>query len=194
MRLIDLQGIAELHREHGNGFDGYKVESVPASLNWPDDVLEQWLYDHLDHFLTDYGHIDLDSISWNLEDHDHEELVCLSTGASERDLLEHNAKIHAHLVASRGEEVTAMWQNHGTWLRPPILLACNLVSPDGLGLQVVEGRTRLGVLRGRAENGLFVSATHSVWVGRRAELPAGDSPRLNTRMATTRAADPWRRP
>ncbi|MCQ6271889.1 hypothetical protein M8J71_15545 [Pseudarthrobacter sp. R1] len=38
---------------------------------------------------------------------------------------------------------------HGTWKRWPIVLDRDLVNPGDLRLQLVEGRTRVGILRGR---------------------------------------------
>ena len=42
--------------------------------------------------------------------------------------------------------------------------AWRAAQPDG---QLVEGRTRVGVLRGRHADGLHVADTHLAWVGRR---------------------------
>jgi hypothetical protein len=59
------------------------------------------------------------------------------------------------------------WKIHGTWKRWPILLDRELLEPAAEGLQVVEGRTRLGVLKGRARAGSRVAKQHLAWVGRR---------------------------
>lgn len=59
-----------------------------------------------------------------------------------------------------------MWDVHGTWKRWPILIVRSLVDPDWTGLQVVEGRTRVGVLRGRSRLGLHIAERHLARVGR----------------------------
>jgi hypothetical protein len=41
-----------------------------------------------------------------------------------------------------------------------------LLDPPELGLQVVEGRTRVGVLKGRHRKAYRVAALHLAWVGR----------------------------
>lgn len=40
-----------------------------ARLHWPDDVVEQWLYDHADNasFRKDYGLVDISEIDWQVE-------------------------------------------------------------------------------------------------------------------------------
>jgi hypothetical protein len=63
-------------------------------------------------------------------------------------------------------ESRAAWYVLGTWLVPPVLLSRALLVPPTAGLQVVEGRTRLGILRGRLANGLHVASQHEVWIGR----------------------------
>lgn len=169
MFLVDLEGLAEPHRESGAGLDGFRREEVVRALDWPDDVLEQWLYDHAEHgpFVKDYGHVELSHIQWHLETLALVDLVSLPTGESEGDLMEDNARLHAHWVRARAHlGVLEHWQTAGTWKRPPLLIERRLVRPEAQGLQVLEGRTRVGVLRGRARDGCFVAAEHRAWVGR----------------------------
>jgi hypothetical protein len=74
-------------------------------------------------------------------------------------------------VELRPRKVGQHWEAHGTWLRPPILLARRLLDPADTGLQVLEGRTRVGVLRGRLREGLYVASHHHAWVGHPATAP-----------------------
>lgn len=62
--------------------------------------------------------------------------------------------------------VAQCWETHGTWKRWPILIDRRLLDPPESGLQVVEGRTRVGVLRGRHRQGTLVAERHLAWVGR----------------------------
>ncbi|PFG32382.1 hypothetical protein [Sanguibacter antarcticus] len=170
MHLKDLQGMAESCQNHGDGFGAFRTTSAILALGWPDDVTEQWLYDHPDHFIQDYGHIDLMHIGWTEEAIGLRQFLNMPTGASENDLLEYNAKNHAYLVGVRNAGVhigvRKSWENDGTWKRSPLVIQRNLVEPAATGLQVVEGRTRVGVLQGRAAEGLFVAEQHLAWVGR----------------------------
>lgn len=118
----------------------------------------------------DYGHIDLSALSWNVETIALSDLLLMPTGASEADLIDSFARDPEHWVSVRTtgchQEVREMWDVHGTWKRWPILIVRSLVDPDGTGLQVVEGRTRVGVLRGRFRLGLHIAEHHVAWVGR----------------------------
>lgn len=170
MYLEDLQGIAQLHRNDGDGFKSFRADARILSLGWPDDVTEQWLYDHPDHFIPDYGRIDLMRLRWTEEAIELREFLDMPTGASEGDLLDSNAAQHVYLVEVRNAGVHVgvreSWERTGTWKRSPLLIERRVVDSTATGLQVVEGRTRAGVLRGRTVQGLLVAEQHLAWVGR----------------------------
>ena len=94
----------------------------------------------------------------------------MPTGASDSDAIGEFAKDPDHWVQVRNHGphigVAQCWETHGTWKRWPILIDRGLLDPPGGGLQVVEGRTRVGVLRGRHRQGALVSGRHLAWVGR----------------------------
>ncbi|MFB7375858.1 hypothetical protein ACFC6U_03020 [Kitasatospora purpeofusca] len=171
MKLGDFAGLM-VRRRAGLGLVEFCADPLIAPLGWPDDVVEQWLFDHGDNgsFLRDYGHIDLSGIVWSLEVVPAAELSRMPTGASEHDCIDYYAAAPDHWIAVRHsgihEGVARHWAELGTWKRPPILLDRGLVDPTGTGLQVVEGRTRVGVLRGRLRQGSPVAAQHQAWVGR----------------------------
>jgi hypothetical protein len=145
---------------------------VVSALGWPDDVVEQWLYDHGDNtpFLRDYRAVDLSNVTWDVEVVSVEDLVVMPTGPSDGDCMEVYADDPDHWVSVRRfgihRGVRECWETHGTWKRWPILIDRQLVAPGANGFQVVEGRTRVGVLRGRQRRGYFVAAHHLAWVGR----------------------------
>lgn len=144
-----------------------------TQLDWPAEVIEQWLFDHGGNasFLKDYEKLDLGEIRWTQEDVPCEQLRDAVTGQSDQEYLMTAARLHEHWVRVRGSRVQEAWRVFGTWLVPPILIARDLLPRDpGIGLQVIEGRTRVGVLQGRLAQGLLVAATHKSWVGRRAGL------------------------
>lgn len=172
MKLHDITDLAISCRESDVRFDGFQANGMINSLQWPDDVVEQFLYDHADNanFLRDYGHIDLSRLSWGVEIVSTLEFCDMPTGASDGDCIEEYAENPGYWVKVRAEGihkgVAESWEVHGTWKRWPILIHRSLLDPSEDGLQVVEGRTRVGVLRGRYRNGTFVAARHLAWVGR----------------------------
>jgi hypothetical protein len=171
--LRDLQQqhiIDQCHSHKGHYADLQRFAALPevAALGWPSEVVEQWLYDHLEHyeFLTDYAELDLTAVEWTLEDLPTDMFLPMRSGPSD-DYMTTVPDQHEHWVyARRFTAVPAAWEDTGTWLKPPLLLdlAC-LDGPAGV-LQVVEGRTRVGILQGRARDGLRVADRHAAWVGR----------------------------
>ncbi|MFC9439525.1 hypothetical protein [Nocardia sp. NPDC057030] len=169
MKLDDLFSIPRPGHEEAGTLDEFMAHPLVAELRWPRDVVEQWLWEHgrNAHFLYDYGTVQLDNISWSLETLPAADLVTTPTGLSEGDLLDINAADHAHWVRVRPVEIRQAWDQTGTWLRPPILIERALLTPPADGLQVIEGRTRLGILRGRHRDRLLVADYHHAWVGQR---------------------------
>jgi hypothetical protein len=153
----------------GGGLPEFLDADVVKGLAWPDDVVEQWLYDHsgFGRFLMDYGGLDLTAIHWHDELVPAEQFLTMSTGPSEAGLIEEFAQNPDHWSeVRRPQGVPQHWEVHGTWLRRPLLIDRTLLLPPAVGLQVIEGRTRVGVLRGFLERGRSVAAMHSAWVAR----------------------------
>jgi len=139
-----------------------------ARLEWPAAVVGEWLFDHGDHeaFRQDYATLDLSGIDWTLEEVPLSELQAIRTGASEQVFLDDVAEDHVHWLSVRPADVRQTWETRGTWMVAPILVAQNLLSLPGCGLQVIEGRMRVGILQGRRRDGLYVADSHEAWVGR----------------------------
>lgn len=173
VNLADFSDLAVSCRESSMCFEGFRQKPQVSSLGWPDDVLEQFLYDHADNtgFLNDYGDIDLSKIKWDVEIIPVEDLIKMPTGASDGECIADFAVNPDHWVRIRSHGphigVAQCWEAHGTWKRWPILIDRGMLDPPEGGLQVVEGRTRVGVLRGRQRQGAFVARRHLAWVGRR---------------------------
>ncbi|MEU6557787.1 hypothetical protein ABZ915_47440 [Streptomyces sp. NPDC046915] len=167
MKLSDLSPLMARREDGGLSYDRFRAHPALASLHWPDDVLEQFLFDHGDNaaFVYDYGGIDLREVRWRLETIPAADFNEMPTGASDAGCIEIYAENPVHWVKIRRPEVGRHWEEHGTWLRPPILIARRLLDPSDTGLQVLEGRTRVGVLRGRLREGLHVASHHQAWVG-----------------------------
>lgn len=172
MRLADFAVLAQRCRESDYGFAEFLRQDAVIALRWPDDVLEQWLYDHADNeaFFHDNGDLDLSQIGWQVEAISAEAFMTMSTGLSDAGAIEEFARDPEHWIAVRHQGphvgVRLSWETHGTWKRWPILLDQSLLTPKVDGLQLVEGRTRVGVLRGRRLQGGVVAQRHLAWVGR----------------------------
>ena len=55
----------------------------------------------------------------------------------------------------------------GTWRVPPYMIDGRLMEPPTAGLCLIEGHTRMGVLRGSLRRGDIVpDSLHEVWVAR----------------------------
>jgi hypothetical protein len=48
VKLADLREVAVSCRENSMRFEGFRQNALVSSLGWPDDVVEQFLYDHAD--------------------------------------------------------------------------------------------------------------------------------------------------
>jgi hypothetical protein len=172
MYLADFTALAEASRESGRGFTAFRTTDRVLGLGWPDDVAEQWLYDHSDKqpFLQDYGDVDLSRIRWDLEALRAADFAAMPTGPSDHDIIDEFAADPDHWISVRNSGVhlgvAQMWQIHGTWKRWPVLIDRGLLEASGAGLQVVEGRTRVGILKGRLKQGAFVAERQLAWVGR----------------------------
>lgn len=172
LHLADFSLDALQCREKGYGFAEFRQLPKARQLRWPDDVLEQWVFDHAgyDPFLNDYGEIDLSGIDWQVETLPVEDFVAMPTGPSDGDAIECYEADPDHSIAVRKHGVhmgvKLCWETHGTWKRWPIVLDRDLINPGDQGLQLVEGRTRVGVLRGRMLRGQPIAERHLVWIGR----------------------------
>jgi len=182
VKLADLRAVAVSCRENSMRFEGFRQNALVSSPGWPDDVVEQFLYHHADNigFLRDYGDLDLSKIEWDVEVISVEELTEMPTGASDGDCIEDFAANPDHWVRVRNRGihigVAQCWETHGTWKRWPILIDRRLLDPPESGLQVVEGRTRVGVLRGRHRQGTLVAERHLAWVGRQPNFGTSGRP------------------
>jgi hypothetical protein len=91
----------------------------------------------------------------------------MPTGESDGALIDENAENADHWSEVRRHQgVPQHWESHGTWLRRPLLIDLALLHPVLGGLQVIEGRTRVGILRSFIRRGRSVAAAHAAWVAR----------------------------
>lgn len=180
VHIQDFEALSVRCIENVPGLPAFLDDPGVQALRWPDDVIEQLLFDHAANgaFQVDYGHINLNSVIWSRELVPTYQFLTMPTGPSDHDAIECWAELHDYAVTNR-EKASRMtensphagirekWENEGTWLRAPIVLHARVIDPAQSGLQLVEGRTRVGVLRGRHRAGLRVADEHWAWIGRR---------------------------
>lgn len=147
----------------------YLSMPIVAALQWPADVVEQWPFDHAGNasFIEDYGHLDLATLDWTKVLVPASLLVNMPTGPSDAEFLASVASLHRHYLGLRSREIRDAWEHRGTWLVPPILIARELLDRGESGLQVVEGRMRVGILQGRTAEAINVAPALEAWVGHR---------------------------
>ncbi len=167
--MADLQRPHILAQRRGYGsLEAFLVLPEIAALGWPRDVVEQWLWDFIDlpEFLVDYADVDLAGLTWQLKQLPADEFLTMPTGSQTQDYLDRARDLHQHWTSVRSVEIQQAWEKWGLWLRAPIVLDRTALG-DGLGgLQVVEGRTRVGIAGGRLREGLLVAPTLQIWLGR----------------------------
>ncbi|MFF4961407.1 hypothetical protein ACFY2Z_31050 [Streptomyces sp. NPDC001222] len=119
MKLSDLSPLMARREDGGLGYDRFRADPALASLHWPDDVLEQFLFDHGDNgaFVSDYDSIDLLEVKWQLETIPATDFIGMPTGASDAGCIESYAEKPVYWVEVRRPEVGRHWEEHGTWLR-----------------------------------------------------------------------------
>ncbi|MEU5958720.1 hypothetical protein [Streptomyces sp. NPDC047525] len=92
MKLSDLRPLMTRRRAGGlsYSYDQFRADPALAALSWPDDVLEQFRFDHGDNaaFGNDYGGIDLRDITWRLETIPAADFHTMPTGASDAGCIE----------------------------------------------------------------------------------------------------------
>ncbi len=162
--LADLKRVP--HREEGAELETFLADKLVRDLDWPDSVVEQFLFDHGNKpvFVEQYGHLELERVGWTLDELPASEFAQAS---AYRDWLDDYERDPAVWIAKRSPEERRRWAEAGTWITPPLLIDSSLLEPPGAGLHVLEGHTRIGILRGRlAACTAAPDETHAVFVGR----------------------------
>jgi hypothetical protein len=138
-------------------------------LGWPESVVEQFLFDHgtKNEFLSQYGHVDLETVTWDLRQLTAAEFLNLTVFEHFKDWLESSERDFQFRISQRPNDQRLTWERSQTWIVPPVLIDGSLLEPGQSRLHLVEGHTRVGILRGRLAAGVAnPSQTHQADVGR----------------------------
>lgn len=175
MNALRLQDLEALPRP-GSAMDRIDPDACKAAfwryvqqngLEWPDDVVEQFLFDHgsKPEFIADYGHLDLRAIVWAEEDMTAADLLRASASKHLKGRITDVSNALEHYASGYGRDRWG-WEDHHTWLRSPILIEGNLLRPPRKRPRLIEGHTRMGALKGYVREGsVRPSSLHRVWLG-----------------------------
>jgi len=146
------------------------TETVP---NTPEPVAAQFFVDHGrdGEFQALYGDLDLEFIRWQLVSLPASALCEASFNPLYKAWL-NTVERRADSHAERGwpcidlrPVVVQHWAQFRTWRTPPVVLSGPLLNSN-VELHLVEGHTRLGLLRGLVRAGVIGrESVHEVWLG-----------------------------
>jgi hypothetical protein len=117
-----------------------------GELRWPTPVIEQFLFDHgaKQEFLSQYGHLELETLRWDLSDLAASEFLRLSVFEGFKPWLESSAGDYAFRISLRPIDQQQAWAKSQTWLVPPVLIDGTILLPSRPGLHLLEGIHELG--------------------------------------------------
>jgi len=139
----------------------------------PEDIFFQLFYDHgrNSQFQLQYANLLILDIRWIEIELTVDELIDLSIYNNFLDWVStvenrtKNCTINDFSSIDKRIEVVKYWENNHTWIKSPILILGNLIN-SYKKYHLVEGHTRIGILKGLFKQGLLNNnQTHKVWLG-----------------------------
>lgn len=151
-----------------------ELEAILEALpNTPIEVAKQVYRDHgrNGEHQKEYGELDIGSLSWTKKDFsaaDIQSCFMLSRFSewpySVSQRLDQFEQEGWKCIDVR-EDVWRHWEKYQTWVIEPVFVRRDLVGEEE-GLHLVEGHTRVGVLRGLISRSLICgSSVHGIWYG-----------------------------
>lgn len=143
-------------------------------LPMPEPVLEQFCSDHgrNGEFQEQYGTLDLLRMTWSFDRKPAHELI---TATIYPDFAPWVTSVERRVQPSHifewqsidvRPEIVAHWRDNRTWMRAPIFID-NRILGGSAGLRIVEGHTRLGILKALVQQDILSRLSeHDVWIGR----------------------------
>lgn len=170
--MLTLQDLCDLDRpgcgrRHDLVWAEFIADPRIERLRWPIQVLDQFLFFHgkNEDFLDEYGTVDLTTISWICASVSTIDLMLCNVASFAQEYVDEIQVDYESWFNCRTEAERKNWEERGTWLMPPVIFDTDVVG--GLRRQLVEGHTRLAILRARYDRGLAVSAMHQAFIGNR---------------------------
>jgi len=161
---------SEIQNLHVPDLTAHWQRTSEAALECPLDVFEQLFFDHQGDvdFAGVLRLIDWHGVRWDEADLSGVALRRVSVPRRYRHAVdEARARTAEEGVEDERPDVMEHWQNAGTWMRAPVLVAGEVIATS-LDAQCLVGFTRLGNLFGLLDRQEFADAArHRVWLGRR---------------------------
>ena len=166
--MLRLSDLLDLPRP-GDGWpdrSAFDLEIERRGIHWPEAVVRQWLWEHGKHedFLAQYDHLDLLALKWELRQ-------VAAADLCDATFYEEFADYVAGVERAPYWKVDQYRKGFGedvwttTWRLPPILVSGELRAVPQLSMHLVEGHTRLGILRGLVRLGeASPSAHHAIYL------------------------------
>lgn len=172
LKRMKFRDLLDLPYNEKNGI--IELEAILEVLpNTPLEVVKQVYQDHgrNGEHQKEYGELDIGSLAWEkkrITAADIQPCFMLSRFSewpyrvSQR--LDQFEKMGWRCIDVR-ENVWRHWEEHQTWVMEPVFVHRGLVGTEE-GMHLVEGHTRVGVLRGLLSRSLIsASSFHGVWYG-----------------------------
>ncbi|HIF9208862.1 TPA: hypothetical protein ACX6QM_002098 [Photobacterium damselae] len=164
---IGPDGFGERHCE---SLDRWKQRAHMTLPNFPDDVLEQWLYRHWKGVMYNWGWLDFRGMvftkeTWSTED------ILAKVQTPSQDVIDRLSQRMTNVMFQRSWLVQNMTER-GTWPVAPIVLDFerDLYASNGKILKapfnLLEGHHRLAYLKGLVEQGEYVRDQHELWIAK----------------------------
>ncbi|HHD0742208.1 TPA: hypothetical protein ACN190_003941 [Citrobacter freundii] len=165
--LFQVFGPDPLNREE----EGIAILRDKYGIEAPEQIFKQ-IYCGLSNdprFQALYGHLNLNSLKWNLVRVKTSELTKFDRNATYPDyMLEISEDFNTcgnNFCIDAREDVAEHWLKFGTWAEPPMFIERSLVSSGESGLHLMEGHTRLGTLLGAIKYGFVQLAdSHELYI------------------------------
>lgn len=165
---------SDLLKIKADGYNRIPLDALRAlALPVPEPVLEQLCSDHGrdPELQCQYAALDLRLLRWSLESKSASELVAATVFGGFRQWAT-SVERRVDLFSLSGwacidvrPGVVAHWEKQRTWLTAPVFVDAVALGREP-GLHLMEGHTRLGVLRGLSKQGIISAhSRHSAWIG-----------------------------
>lgn len=152
------------------------IESILTAIpHTPHSVAEQVYSDfgRSNEYQSAYRNVDISKLSWEIANYPASEIcnATIKSGHFEKHV--NNVEGHIELFSSTGwycisrsKKIVEYWSKNSTWITPPVLVQGSVMK-DCSNIHLIEGHTRVGVLRGLVNNRLIAAnSMHMIWLGK----------------------------
>lgn len=165
---------SDLMKLDKNDHDLISMKALRKELtDTPNDILEYFYSHHgrKDVFQRQYADLEINKIIWKKKYLSASEIVSCDCYSMFSEWMS-NVQARISSFKTKGwncidvrNEIVKHWEEFLTWELPPIFIEKEMLNKSN-GLWLVEGHTRVGVLRGLVEHSIVHNqSTHEIWLG-----------------------------